>query len=126
MEPTSELSDTGFYRQRAELAAYASRELINVPLSQRQKHQHQQQPRLRQSERTSTSPSPTPIVTADGVMLAANLNWLGPEEDGVASGKDHVKSFMEYDPAADSKLPADGEDQSRSRGYNYHDHSGRE
>lgn len=34
---TPELSDTGFYRQRAELASHSQSELINVPLDQRRR-----------------------------------------------------------------------------------------
>ena len=36
-QAAAELSDTGFYRQRAELAAHSQSELINVPLDRRRR-----------------------------------------------------------------------------------------
>ncbi|KAJ5210509.1 Adenovirus E3 region protein CR2 [Penicillium cf. griseofulvum] len=37
---TPELQDTGFHRLRAELASYSQRELINIPMEQRQRQQN--------------------------------------------------------------------------------------
>ncbi|KAH8426688.1 uncharacterized protein LDX57_004422 [Aspergillus melleus] len=114
LEPTPELSDTGFYRQRAELAAHSGHELINVPHSQRL-HPHHHRPSPRQSQVSSTlspnlrPPPAIPIVTADGVVLTSNLDQLAKDSSprsAAGSDEDHVMSFMRYDAAKDAMLPA--------------------
>ncbi|KAI1832801.1 hypothetical protein DTO027I6_8115 [Penicillium roqueforti] len=146
---TPELPDTGFHRQRAELASHAQSELINVPLQQRQL----QQPNINSwtsprawgspalasipssraspasparaadtgsghshSHNNSTGVSPGRnqagrVVTAEGVVLGANLdrysNGMEIGESGSQAlgergrtaergGTDHVMSFMQY------------------------------
>ncbi|KAK1140495.1 hypothetical protein N8T08_010340 [Aspergillus melleus] len=114
LEPTPELSDTGFYRQRAELADHSARELINVPLSQRLRPHHHH-PSSRQCRASSTlspnlrPPPAIPIVTADGVVLTSNLDQLANDSSprsAPGSDEDHVMSFMRYDAAKDAMLPA--------------------
>ncbi|KAF7128821.1 hypothetical protein CNMCM5793_003730 [Aspergillus hiratsukae] len=75
-DTTPELYDTGFYRQRAELAAYSQSELINIPQERRQvltvpaQHQH---------PNPETDPPVQPqlpsIITPDGVILGANFDY---------------------------------------------------
>ncbi|PLN85042.1 hypothetical protein BDW42DRAFT_191125 [Aspergillus taichungensis] len=104
---TPELSDTGFYLQRAELAAESSRELINLP---RRGPRRGLTPSIC-SEMHAAGPS-MPIITDDGVILTANMERL--DEDDVVPGCDgvdernqhHIMSFMDYDPAREMALPA--------------------
>ncbi|KAJ5816679.1 Adenovirus E3 region protein CR2 [Penicillium robsamsonii] len=58
---TPELQDTGFHRLRAELASQSQRELINVPMEQRQRQQNHI--RSRSSPRAWESPALAPIAT---------------------------------------------------------------
>lgn len=94
-----ELPDTGFYRQRAELASHSQSELINVPHNQRSHPSSRLQSCLRHkpgsrswdpisSSDTSSPRSPDSdklleltsrktarrVITADGVVLGANLD----------------------------------------------------
>ncbi|KAL4918857.1 hypothetical protein BDW62DRAFT_180542 [Aspergillus aurantiobrunneus] len=90
---TPELSDTGFYRGRLELPASSSRELINVPFSERERHKQQ-----KQLYRAAGLPSP--IITPDGAILSANFNGLPVDPDS------HATSFMDYDSASrEAKSP---------------------
>lgn len=97
---TPELDDTGFYRQRAELAAYSQSELINIPLEQRKSRVNMPSTQLRAAEeamadathrkraeleaertRTSSSSHQKPakgsfVITPEGVVLGANLEQL--------------------------------------------------
>ncbi|PKY04438.1 hypothetical protein P168DRAFT_304708 [Aspergillus campestris IBT 28561] len=104
---TPELSDTGFYRQRAELAAESSRELINLP---RRGPTRGLTPSIC-SDMQAAGPS-MPIITDDGVVLTANMERLDEEDvvpgcDGVGDGnQQHIMSFMDYDPAREMALPA--------------------
>ncbi|KAJ5594423.1 uncharacterized protein N7459_000631 [Penicillium hispanicum] len=141
-----ELSDTGFWRQRAELASHSQSELINKPLEQRRRqnlhHQHRHPPRHHKPGRSwdsssssstaanSVIPSPSSatsvgnmsprlmarntarqVVTADGVVLGANLDRFsgGKDKDEEDQDRDrvkgkrrsqdpenHVMSFMTY------------------------------
>ncbi|CAG7962397.1 unnamed protein product [Penicillium salamii] len=136
---TPELQDTGFARQRAELASNPQSEWINIPISERLR---QNPIRLKTAPRVWESPSLTPIaasprespvresrqrqghtrsqsetrgpvgtmgrvVTADGVVLGANLDRysngleIGRSLDqerrsAEGSDSDHVMSFMQY------------------------------
>ncbi|KAJ5114869.1 hypothetical protein NUU61_000628 [Penicillium alfredii] len=160
---TPELPDTGFYRQRAELAPHSQSELINVPLDQRRRRnplrRHSklagdEEKRKKKEKFSSSSSSSTSsrsrdspaipssvaspsscsissanspglatrhtarrVVTADGVVLGANLDFFpgGPhsvfesqcqsQEQGQSrktknsecGSKNHVMSFMHYD-----------------------------
>ncbi|KAL4969498.1 uncharacterized protein BDV14DRAFT_84456 [Aspergillus stella-maris] len=83
---TPELSDTGFRLGRIELPETgSSRELINIPLAQRQQYNAQ-----RQLYRNAELPSP--IITPDGAVLSANFNSLPVDPDS------HAMSFMDYGP----------------------------
>ncbi|KAJ5153028.1 uncharacterized protein N7482_009506 [Penicillium canariense] len=104
-EYAAELSDTGFYRQRAELAAHNQSELINVPLNQRRR----KSPYIPRnapyswgsSPSSSGSSSSSPrsavinngrlplvsrnnarrVVTRDGVVMGANLDRYSTVHD---------------------------------------------
>ncbi|KAJ5885036.1 hypothetical protein N7495_009546 [Penicillium taxi] len=122
---TPELYDTGFYRQRAELAEQSQRELINIPLEQRRR---QNKPRSRHHKpgaRSCDSSSPrTPssatsnetmsprlmsrqtarrVLTTEGVVLGATLDSHdSAEQDHILNPNrlntaDHVMSFMDYE-----------------------------
>ncbi|KAL4952991.1 hypothetical protein BDW69DRAFT_12104 [Aspergillus filifer] len=83
---TPELSDTGFRLGRIELPETgSSRELINIPLAQRQQHNAQKQ--LYRNAGLSS-----PIITPDGAILSANFNSLPVDPDS------HAMSFMDYGP----------------------------
>ncbi|KAL4939035.1 hypothetical protein BDV06DRAFT_43549 [Aspergillus oleicola] len=78
---TPELSDTGFRVGRIELPETGScRELINIPLAQRQKQLYR------------NAGLPCPIITPDGAILSANFYSLPVDLDS------HAMSFMEYGP----------------------------
>ncbi|KAF9892826.1 hypothetical protein FE257_000415 [Aspergillus nanangensis] len=103
-----ELPDTGFYRQRAELAAQSSRELINTFNPRRQLHRS-----LDLGDAEGTCPRMGPIITEDGVVLTANFDRsssCGDELLGLScdsgTGSGHVMRFMDYDPEWDAILPA--------------------
>ncbi|XHG09464.1 hypothetical protein AWENTII_012520 [Aspergillus wentii] len=104
---TPELPDTGFYRQRAELASYSQSELINIPLDQRQriKPVEQHQKSITTPPRTTSTP---PIVTSDGAVLGANLDQITPAYDSIYPEKgggetlSHVMSFMHYGSGSES------------------------
>ncbi|BAE63605.1 hypothetical protein BDV35DRAFT_397380 [Aspergillus flavus] len=95
----------------AELPAQPCRELINVP------HSRRQQPATlpmttpcEQVDECVTRANSPPVVTTDGVVLSANFDTsASPEADvlsthGLASS--HAMSFMDYDTARRSMLPA--------------------
>ena len=96
---TPELGDTGFYRQRAELATYSQSELINIPHERRHPHPHPNpfqhhdtdidNPAQNQThyptQTKRTSHSPTKIITPDGVHLSANFERIPGCEDYVTS-----------------------------------------
>lgn len=133
-ETTPELSDTGFYRTRAELAAHSQLELINVPLEQRKpknlaqrspQQRHHSSSRRWDSSPTSTSGNNTPlqrnksqnIVTADGVMLSANFNQHSNSENENeypqlrntsksehSNARSHVLSFMQFESDLEQRL----------------------
>lgn len=86
-ETTPELGDTGFYRQRAELATYSQSELINIPHERRHLV-----PIPPPTSSPSPSPSPNPykprgtkIITPDGVLLSANFERFPGCEDYATS-----------------------------------------
>ncbi|OJJ84386.1 uncharacterized protein ASPGLDRAFT_35650 [Aspergillus glaucus CBS 516.65] len=96
-ETTPELGDTGFYRQRAELATYSQSELINIPHERRHLVPI---PPLTSSPSPSPSPNPssshssnnnpykprgTKIITPDGVLLSANFERFPGCEDYATS-----------------------------------------
>ncbi|RHZ65356.1 uncharacterized protein CDV56_109325 [Aspergillus thermomutatus] len=97
LQTTPELSDTGFYRQRAELAAYSQSELINIPPSRRQALPAQHtDPETEQS----AQPQLPSIITPDGVILGANFDYRVPGDDpypGPGEGLSHVLSFMHFE-----------------------------
>lgn len=92
-ETTPELGDTGFYRQRAELAAYSQSELINIP------HERRRPISIPNPVADSLSPKPsssspenphkpsggTKIITSDGVLLSANFERFPGCEDYATS-----------------------------------------
>lgn len=107
---TPELSDTGFYRQRAELATNSHSELINVPPEQR-KHKSAaftnspaksavSRPRQNVSSSSIQQKQQTPpIVTSDGVVLMPNLD----ESSKPRTSDRHVMSFMQYESGSGSE-----------------------
>ncbi|GFG20060.1 hypothetical protein IFM61606_00314 [Aspergillus udagawae] len=92
-DTTPELSDTGFYRQRAELAAYSQSELINIPPDRRQVNTN--------PDPDQPAPPQLPsIITPDGVILGANFDYRVPRGDpypGSGEGIGHVLSFMHFE-----------------------------
>ncbi|RJE23041.1 hypothetical protein PHISCL_04606, partial [Aspergillus sclerotialis] len=115
--PTPELSDTGFYRQRAELATHSQSELINIPIDQRRnkdrasgipvrvkgadtaqvwpRHEYvhgDDDEKKSSTALTDLSPSP-PIITRDGAVLRSNFDDGGdesmstPERDSRVRGR---------------------------------------
>lgn len=96
---TPELGDTGFYRQRAELASYSQSELINIP---RERRPHQPHPHdypdnpthahdnsdndhdNHQPDTNNGKPR-THIITPDGILLSANFERLPGCEDYATS-----------------------------------------
>ncbi|PYI12963.1 hypothetical protein BO99DRAFT_478057 [Aspergillus violaceofuscus CBS 115571] len=69
----AELSDTGFYRQRAELPARMERELINVPWrGRRWEEGGEEGDRDGARERR--------IITADGAVMVASIQTVGGDE----------------------------------------------
>ncbi|KAF7170281.1 hypothetical protein CNMCM5623_002742 [Aspergillus felis] len=96
-DTTPELSDTGFYRQRAELAAYSQSELINIPPERRQVL-----PAQHTNAEIDQPPQPQlpSIITPDGVILGANFDYRVPGDDpypGSGEGIGHVLSFMHFE-----------------------------
>lgn len=101
--PAAELSDTGFYRQRAELSANPSRELINVPTERKRR----KSPLAQVGSSCASSPSSSSsnggsprsavdkngssalttrqtarrVVTRDGVVMGANLDRYSTVRD---------------------------------------------
>ncbi|KAL2865749.1 uncharacterized protein BJX67DRAFT_154467 [Aspergillus lucknowensis] len=91
-ESTPELFDTGFYRGRVELSATPSRELINIPYTER----------LRQRQLNqigSAANASTPVITPDGAILTANFNQIPVDPDS------HAMSFMQFDAPSESAPP---------------------
>lgn len=84
-----ELFDTGFRLGRLELPAFSTRELINIPFSERQRPK--QQKHLRQTTRMHL-----PIVTRDGALLSSNFRTLPASPDC------HAISFADHGPASPS------------------------
>ncbi|KAL4926307.1 uncharacterized protein BDV17DRAFT_293727 [Aspergillus undulatus] len=80
---TPELSDTGIRLGRLELPATTTRELINIPLAERQRH-------IAQKQLYRNAGLPSPIITPDGAVLSANFNSLPVDTDS------HAMSFMNY------------------------------
>ncbi|KAJ5886502.1 uncharacterized protein N7473_009176 [Penicillium subrubescens] len=125
-QTAAELSDTGFYRQRAELAAHSQSELINVPLERRRRKSPLNPGSSPSSSSGSGSSESSPrsavdksgsspvtsrhtarrVVTRDGVVMGANLDRYStirdPERGEVKGGKksdagqEHVMSFMTF------------------------------
>lgn len=125
-QTAAELSDTGFYRQRAELAAHSQTELINVPLERRRRKSPLNPSSSPSSSSGSGSSESSPrsavgkngsspltsrhtarrVVTRDGVVMGANLDRYStvrdPEYGEVKGGKksdsgqEHVMSFMTF------------------------------
>ncbi|KAJ5377691.1 uncharacterized protein N7496_005100 [Penicillium cataractarum] len=113
----AELSDTGFYRQRAELAAHSQSELINIPPERRRRnkstlaqahtagHSWESSPSSSNSSGSSES-SPRSavdkngsstlitratarrVVTRDGVVMGANLDRYSTIRDPERGGKE--------------------------------------
>ncbi|EAL92795.1 uncharacterized protein AFUA_3G07800 [Aspergillus fumigatus Af293] len=100
-EITPELFDTGFYRQRAELAAYSQSELINLPPERRQRQVTMTPAQHTNSEVDQPAQPQLPsIITPDGVILGANLDYRFPRDDeypGSGEGIGHVLSFMQFE-----------------------------
>ncbi|KAL5360081.1 hypothetical protein BJX96DRAFT_174959 [Aspergillus floccosus] len=114
LRPPPELPDTGFYRQRVELAACPSRELINRfdPRHQLCKSETDDLEDVRPDGTVGVRGPPRtgPVVTADGVVLTANFERASCGDEVLGSSGDsgpaHVMSFMQYDPEWDEVLPA--------------------
>ncbi|EAW09370.1 uncharacterized protein ACLA_035730 [Aspergillus clavatus NRRL 1] len=114
---TPELSDTGFYRQRAELAAYSQSELINVPPERRRMPPRPDQDQDQDQDAgdgdgngtQAHQPARPSIITPDGVVLCANFDRRLPRDDPYprdrGAGDGQVLSFVNY-PSRDSILPA--------------------
>ncbi|RAK74063.1 uncharacterized protein BO72DRAFT_488418 [Aspergillus fijiensis CBS 313.89] len=76
---TAELSDTGFYRQRAELPARMERELINVPWSRRRWEEEEWEEGgedFGHAGGDSARARERKIVTADGAVMVASIQTL--------------------------------------------------
>lgn len=109
----AELSDTGFYRQRAELAAHSQRELINIPPERRRRNKGSLNPGHSWESSPSSSSggnsgdsSPRSavdkngsstlmsratarrVITRDGVVLVANLDRYSTVRDPERGGKE--------------------------------------
>ncbi|KAB8266814.1 hypothetical protein BDV30DRAFT_221269 [Aspergillus minisclerotigenes] len=95
----------------AELPAQPCRELINVP------HSRRQQPATlpmttpcEQVDESVTRANSPPVVTTDGVVLSANFDTSASSEADFLSAHglagSHAMSFMDYDTARRSMLPA--------------------
>ncbi|OJZ89060.1 hypothetical protein ASPFODRAFT_42197 [Aspergillus luchuensis CBS 106.47] len=89
---TAELSDTGFYRPRAELPAQSSRELINIPVE-----------RGCRWDCDGGDGASDMIVTADGAVLRATIKTVEADSpfavydgDGTRDGGPPVYSGIEY------------------------------
>jgi hypothetical protein len=98
-DTTPELFDTGFYRQRAELAAYSQSELINIPPDRRQMHAHPAQHANSEIDQPAQPQLPS-IITPDGVILGANFDYRAPGDDpypGSGEGIGHALSFMQFE-----------------------------
>ncbi|KAG2024721.1 hypothetical protein GB937_003419 [Aspergillus fischeri] len=98
-EITPELFDTGFYRQRAELAAYSQSELINIPPERRQMQVSPAQHTNSEIDQPAQQQLPS-IITPDGVILGANFDYRAPRDDpypGSGEGIGHVLSFMQFE-----------------------------
>ncbi|KAF4241361.1 hypothetical protein CNMCM8980_000940 [Aspergillus fumigatiaffinis] len=98
-DTTPELFDTGFYRQRAELAAYSQSELINIPPERRQMQVPPAQQTNSEIDQPAQAQLPS-IITPDGVILGANFDYRVPEDDpypGSGEGIGHVLSFMQFE-----------------------------
>ncbi|RHZ47731.1 hypothetical protein CDV55_100010, partial [Aspergillus turcosus] len=79
-DTTPELYDTGFYRQRAELAAYSQSELINIPPERRQGLAVPAQHANSETDPPAQPQLPS-IITPDGVILGANFDYRVPGDD---------------------------------------------
>ncbi|KAE8307398.1 hypothetical protein BDV41DRAFT_584514 [Aspergillus transmontanensis] len=94
----------------AELPAQPCRELINVPHSQRQQPATLPMATPCEQVESMTRANSPPVVTTDGVVLSANFDTSASSEadflsaHGLASS--HAMSFMDYDTARRSMLPA--------------------
>ncbi|KAG2413869.1 hypothetical protein HFD88_003059 [Aspergillus terreus] len=113
LRPPTELPDTGFYRQRVELAACPSRELINRFDPRRQLSSEVNDFEDERQDGTVGAGGPPrtgPVVTADGVVLTANFERTSCGDDVLGSSGDsgpaHVMSFMQYDPEWNEVQPA--------------------
>ncbi|PKX91811.1 uncharacterized protein P174DRAFT_393305 [Aspergillus novofumigatus IBT 16806] len=98
-DTTPELFDTGFYRQRAELAAYSQSELINIPPERRQMQVPPAQHTNSEIDQPAQPQLPS-IITSDGVILGANFDYRVPGDDpypGSGEGIGHVLSFMQFE-----------------------------
>lgn len=98
-DTTPELYDTGFYRQRAELAAYSQSELINIPPERRQVLVLPAQHTSPETDQSAQPQLPS-IITPDGVILGANFDYRVPGDDPYPSpgeGLGHVLSFMHFE-----------------------------
>lgn len=128
VSPTPELGDTGFYRQRVELATYSQSELINIPPGERVRRyqprqqvrsqfQHQlqtqaqsqsnqqNQPQQQCQQETTQGRNRKHIITPDGAVLAANFERF-------PGCQDHATSFTQcYDGSGFSGLGVDFEDE---------------
>ncbi|KAB8201712.1 hypothetical protein BDV34DRAFT_229020 [Aspergillus parasiticus] len=117
---TPELSDTGVYTPRAELPAQPTRELINIPHHQLQSSNQSISPQgptrrtasptLQGVDESMTRANSPPVVTTDGVVLSADFDTSASSEADVLSvhglASSHAMSFMDYDTARRSMLPA--------------------
>lgn len=113
LRPPTELPDTGFYRQRVELAACPSRELINRFDPRRQLSSEINDFEDERQDGTVGAGGPPrtgPVVTADGVVLTANFERTSCGDEVLGSSGDsgpaHVMSFMQYDPEWNEVQPA--------------------
>ncbi|KAL6235608.1 hypothetical protein BDW75DRAFT_240063 [Aspergillus navahoensis] len=91
---TPELFDTGFYLGRLELPATCSRELINIPFTERQRQRQK-------SQLHRGAALPLSITTPDGAVLSPNFNGLPVDADADS----HAMSFMAYSQESDPAEP---------------------
>ncbi|KAJ5922458.1 hypothetical protein N7516_010161 [Penicillium verrucosum] len=88
---TPELPDTCFYRLRAELASHSQRELINVPIEQRQRQQNNTNPRT--SPQAWESPASAPIPSSRASSARGTGNGSGhshSNSNGSSSGRNQA------------------------------------
>ncbi|KAL4813944.1 hypothetical protein BDW67DRAFT_187207 [Aspergillus spinulosporus] len=96
---TPELFDTGFYLGRVELPTTCSRELINIPLAERQRQ------RLKSQLHRGTT-HPLSITTPDGVVLSPNFNGLPVDVEGIEGAEGDTEAETQAQAAAAELAPS--------------------